>query len=180
MDEKQSQSPRNRVSPLDEKQLGVESSVPPPESPDTPLWLKIALDKVGTREVSGPENNPDIVAFHAAVDGQGLADEIPWCASFVNWALQQAGVPGTRSRLARSFLSYGKHCEPTLGCIVVLRRGEPWQGHVGFYLGQRDEFVLLYGGNQSNSVRTSSYRKENVLDYRWPIIEAWLATKGIV
>lgn len=33
------------------------------------------------------------------------AQSTPWCAAFVNWCLKEAGLPGTNSNLAKSFVN---------------------------------------------------------------------------
>lgn len=133
-------------------------------------WMRYAVAEIGQKEISGPENNPRIVAYHAATSIGPSDDETPWCASFVNWCLAQADVAGTGSPAARSFMKWGKAItEPEWGCIVVFSRGSSsWQGHVGFYIGEDENSIRVLGGNQSNSVSESSYPKENLLGYRMP------------
>jgi uncharacterized protein (TIGR02594 family) len=82
-------------------------------------------------------------------------DATPWCATFVNAVLQQAGLPmsapvGSADLLrAKSFLTYGTPlAEPAVGCIVVFDR--PGGGHVGFYTGETLKAYRILGGNQAN------------------------------
>ena len=64
-----------------------------------------------------------------------------WCADFINLVLERTGYRGTRSRLARSFASYGTRVAgPQVGSIAVMSRRGPAAssvpgGHVG--VGQR-------------------------------------------
>ena len=60
--------------------------------------------------------------------------------------------------------------KPRPGCIVVFWREslDSWKGHVGFYVGDDVDRVLILGGNQNNSVNISSYSKDKILGYRWP------------
>jgi len=93
-----------------------------------------------------------------------------WCAAYVNATLAQAGIAGTGSNMARSFLQWGQAVTvPQKGDLVVLSRGDPNgpQGHVGFFDGfNEDGSVRILGGNQSDSVSVSSYPAQQVLGYR--------------
>jgi len=137
--------------------------------PEIP-WLQVARSQIGVTEVPGAGNNPQIVAYHAATSIGASDDEVPWCASFVNWCLKESGTPGTGSPAARSFLSWGRPIDaPVEGCLCVFSRGiEPWQGHVGFYVGETTSRIRVLGGNQSNQVKVSEYPKADLLGYRMP------------
>lgn len=136
-------------------------------------WYTAARAEIGTTEVPGSENNPRIVDYHRETWTGQSDDSVAWCASFVNWCLKEAGIAGTGSPAARSFLQWGREIpEPVKGCIVVLKRGnQAWQGHVGFYEGEADDpmHFRLLGGNQNDSVNVSTYRKSDVLGYRMPV-----------
>ena len=93
-----------------------------------------------------------------------------WCAAYVNATLAQAGIAGTGSNLARSFLNWGDAVSvPQKGDLVVLSRGDPNgpQGHVGFFDGfNEDGSVRILGGNQGDAVSIASYSADRVLGYR--------------
>ena len=55
-----------------------------------PLWYNIALKERGVIELPGPRHNPRILEYHRASNGNFDSDEIPWCASFVNWCLHSS------------------------------------------------------------------------------------------
>ncbi len=138
-------------------------------------WFEIAQREMSTREYRGSiRNNPRILEYHRSTtlpESMARLDETPWCSSFVNWCVMRAGVKGTRSAMARSWLKWGKRIrEPRKGCIVVFSRprGGPNAGHVGFYAGETGKSIKLLGGNQSNAVSIASYPKSRVLGYRWP------------
>jgi uncharacterized protein (TIGR02594 family) len=139
---------------------------------EDPLWLKIALAEIGVKEVLGAKNNPRIIEYHAKTSLKASSDEVPWCAAFVNWCLAEAGKNGTNSASARSFLRYGA---PVLddfkrGDILIFKRGkEPWMGHVAFYLGQTGDLFKVVGGNQSNMVKISYYKKSDLIGVRRPV-----------
>lgn len=144
-----------------------------------PPWLERAIGKIGTKEIPGPEDHPDIVEFHATTTLRATDDETAWCSSFVNWCMK--GIcDRTKSARARSWLRWGVPLGyPAVGCVVILARGggnQPGveltraQGHVGLFVGFADGGdVLLLGGNQSNSVCVTAYPASRVLGYRWPV-----------
>ncbi|WP_426322522.1 TIGR02594 family protein [Pseudoduganella sp. R-43] len=138
---------------------------------NTPPWLAIAIGELGIAAYPVGSSNPRINSYHAGTNIEGYDDKVSWCSSFVNWSFAQAGIAGTASALARSWLEWGEEIErPVPGCVAVLWRDDPasWKGHVGFYLREDPEFVHLLGGNQLGQVREHFYPKSMVLAYRWP------------
>lgn len=135
-----------------------------------PNWLTVALAEQGQTEEPGPNHNPRVVEYHSRTSLAAKDDETPWCASFVSWTMVEVGLQNPNTARARDFLYYGQAMQtPQIGSIVVLSRGSsPSQGHVGFYMGERDDKILVLGGNQSNSVNIAPYAKARVLAYRWP------------
>lgn len=148
---------------------------PTPEPPaggyDPEKWMTIARGEIGVKEYSGKfNNNPRIVEYHKATSLGASEDEVSWCASFVGWVLQQAGFTGTRSALARSYLTWGSALsEPRYGAVVIFRRGNSATfGHVAFIQKFDDTHIWCLGGNQSDSVKVSRFSRSSVLGYRWP------------
>jgi len=139
-----------------------------------PRYLEIAEDEIGTKEVPGPGNHPRIVEYHSSTTLGNWArskDSVPWCSSFVNWCVTQAGLKGTDNALARSWMTWGEPVdEPRLGDIVVIKRlargrdrrtGSFGGYHVAFYVRRRRGRLRLLGGNQRNAVRYSNYWVRN-------------------
>jgi uncharacterized protein (TIGR02594 family) len=141
---------------------------------EAPLWLAIASRELGVREYPGAAANPRIRHYHEATSLKATSDEVPWCSAFANWCMDEAGLSGTGSAAARSWLRWGVGlAEPRPGAIAVLRRGtNPAQGHVAFFLSRRGAFLELLGGNQGNQVRVSSYPGRLLLGYRWPAVSS--------
>lgn len=148
-------------------------------SPVAPLlppspWYEIAFREMerGVNELPGSaDNNPRIIEYFTATNYRATKDETPWCSAFANWCMREAGIPGTRSAAARSWLKWGEEAAddpPRIGTVVVLRRGKGWQGHVGFYHSTERGRLMLLGGNQGNRVSIASYRATDVLGLRWP------------
>ena len=133
----------------------------------------------GVSEIEGPDDDPRIVEYHATTTLAATDDEVPWCSSFVNWCMKEAGLLRTGSARARSWLRWGTAFTfPAYGAVCILQRGSGLQpgpgvidapGHVGFYAGIASAGgMLLLGGNQSNAVTIAAYSNSRVLGYRWP------------
>ncbi len=143
-------------------------------------WLIIALKEVGQCEIRGGEN-ARIIEYHASTTLKAREDEIPWCSSFINWCLKQAGITGTNSAAAKSWLSWGRAIEsPEKGCICVIKQkktghdaatGSASGYHVGFFINSDFERIFLLGGNQSNKVKVSGFNLKSyeVCGYRMPV-----------
>lgn len=101
-------------------------------------WIKIAMAELGVLEIKGAEHNPLIIEYHSTT-GQFQDDETPWCSSFVNWVITQAGLKGTNSAKAASWKDWGQKLnKPAYGCIGVQIRADG-TGHVGFYNRQNEK-----------------------------------------
>lgn len=136
-----------------------------------PSWYALARKEIGQREIDGTEANPRILDYYRlAGTGWVRDDAVPWCAAFANAMLAQAGIEGTGSLAARSFLNWGRKVStPYRGCIVVFRRGsQPWQGHVGFVEKLSDASVWCLGGNQGDGVNIRRFARLKVLGFRQP------------
>lgn len=144
------------------------------------LMLAHALGELGVREVPGPRSHPRIDEYYRAAGlrpdeaGELGSDDstTPWCGCFAAWVVAQCGFePPRHPYRARNWMQWGYGIDvPRPGCIVVLSRGRPWQGHVGFYVGHtadRGDIALL-GGNQGNAVSVALYSAKRVLGYRHP------------
>jgi uncharacterized protein (TIGR02594 family) len=147
-----------------------------PGTPTTPRWLTVAQGEIGQREINGAAHNPRILAYQQATSLRATDDETPWCAAFVCWCLEEAGIESTRSSRARSFTSWGRKLVPSEvgpGAVVVFWRGRTrneGKGHVGFYVGgaPTGTRIAVLGGNQSDSVKIGAYSTDRVLGYYWP------------
>lgn len=135
-----------------------------------PKWLEIAEKEIGVKEISGNVDNQRIVEYHAETSLHAQDDETPWCSSFVNWCVNEAGYHGSGKANARSWLAWGVLITiPVLGCVVVLQRGDSnVSGHVGFFYGyDGQDKIKILGGNQGDQVSIASFSKNKVLGYRW-------------
>jgi uncharacterized protein (TIGR02594 family) len=86
----------------------------------------------------------------------------PWCASFVNWCLKQAGYPPTAAPASSQSFKRDKHYvlidKPLYGAIAVFTdKKHPGRGHVGFlYALDEKGGPIILGGNQSDAINFES------------------------
>ncbi len=68
---------------------------------------ELALD---VREFPNSANNPRIVMYHRTTNASsGTSDIVPWCSSFVNYCVEQAGWIGTNSQRALTWEDWGQN-----------------------------------------------------------------------
>ncbi len=136
-----------------------------------PRWLVLAWEDLGIAETPGPRHTERVVRYYADVGHAQVADdETAWCAAFLGSCLERAGVPSTRSLLARSYLAWGEPAAAASpGTIAVLSRGnDPALGHVAFVVGSTPTDLILLGGNQSDAVTVDLFPRTRLLALRWP------------
>jgi uncharacterized protein (TIGR02594 family) len=135
-----------------------------------PAWYALALAERDVKEAPGAADNPTVRAYYRdAGHPQVKHDSVPWCAAFVGAMLARSGIAPSGSLAARSYLDWGvRLATPRQGCIVVLKRGKGWQGHVTFFDREDNGLYVCLGGNQSDKVCFAPYRKSLVLGLRWP------------
>lgn len=135
-----------------------------------PLWLTEARRHMGVREIPGVNHHPLIVQMWKTIKRGGIKDdETPWCAAFVGFCLENVGIVSSRFESARSYLTWGLPLDrPVHGCVVVFTRAGG--GHVGFLVGvDRQDNLLILGGNQGNAVNVRAFPRSRVTGYRWPL-----------
>jgi uncharacterized protein (TIGR02594 family) len=133
-------------------------------------WMAIAETELANG-VKETRSNPRIEEYFATTSFGRHPDSEPWCSAFANFCVTQSGVEGTNSALALSWLDWGQDAGGFVpGCIVVLSRGTPGQGHVGFFVGQdANGSISLLGGNQHDSVNVSTFPSARVIGMRVPL-----------
>jgi len=138
-----------------------------------PDWYLIAQKELGIHETSGPEATVRIIEYNKHTSLKATSDEVAWCSSFANFCIDSAGLLGTHSAAARSWLDWGvKLTKPRLGCIVVFKRGtDPNAGHVAFcdHPDISNGIIRVIGGNQGDAVKLARFPVANVIGYRWPV-----------
>lgn len=144
-----------------------------------PLWLKKAFKDEGVAEIRGGEN-PRIIEMHDRCTLHAKEDEIAWCSAAVCCWMEESGVLSTKSAAAKSWESWGVALDkPRRGCVCIVRQkatgrdattGSVSGYHVGLWLGEENNRVTLWGGNQHDMVKQSSFGlgSYNIVAYRWP------------
>lgn len=151
---------------------------PPPDAPGPPgtgggnLGSSIdqAMKLVGLNE----SKHRAILADYMKTGGRSLSGEQnAWCAAFVNGVVQQAGMEGTGSWAAKSFLKWGKSVgasdEILKGDVFVFDRGrDPSKGHVGISTGRTGKNAKgettyeMLQGNHGDSVGTTWHTRGGI------------------
>lgn len=130
----------------------------------------IALSEYGVKETPGSNHSPEVMKyFHESGFSTVKDDETSWCSAFMNWCMMKAGIEGTGSLAARSWIKWGIPIDnPQPGDIVVFWRVSPesWEGHVGFFIRKANSIVYTLGGNQSNTINIQGYPESQILGYR--------------
>jgi uncharacterized protein (TIGR02594 family) len=145
-------------------------------------WMAIAEAELGIHEDSIPgHHNQRIVEYHQATSLRAATDEVPWCSSFVNWVMKQAGYRGSNNALAKSWLEWGLSMDaPREGAVVVIKKkgatsdvttGSSTGFHVAFFVSSSQAHIRLLGGNQGDEVKYSNFSLKgyDIKGYRWPI-----------
>jgi len=144
---------------------------PPPAGTSAAKPIDIARQELalGVAEIAGEEDNPRIVMYHRTTAGGAAPDETAWCSSFVNFCVEQTGLRGTDSKVARSWHDqhWGRDVTsaPREGDIVVFSRHSPTDvgGHVGFFIADEDDQIRILGGNQGNRISIRLFPKDGSL-----------------
>lgn len=145
----------------------------PPTAIAVPQWIRVALGEIGVIEDVRPgKSNPRVSQYHAITRAGAATDDVPWCASFVGFCLEMAGVTSTKSKAAASYATWGEACDsPYFGSVIVFGKSDPdakGTGHVGFCLGVSGPDVYVLGGNQNNRVSIATRKKSAIVATRWP------------
>lgn len=142
-----------------------------------PGWIDLAEAELGVSEIAGKAQNSRIAEYHDSVEGfEGKRTENnPWCASFINWVLEEAGYKGAESAWSHAWKSWGDGLsKPAVGSVAFIDWGKinskkANKGHVGFVVGKTTEGkIVLLGGNQSDKVKYSAFPKKWIHAYRVP------------
>lgn len=121
----------------------------------------------GMCEIKGPAHNKKLLSLakKAGFDWY-TKDEIPWCAVMMNICCMIAGIPGTKSAMAKSFLKWGRpisleEARNNIGKVIaVFHRGSSSShpsGHVTTVerISSDGKTIVALGGNQGNCVRSN-------------------------
>ena len=132
-----------------------------------PKHLVVARGELGVKEIYGGGDNPRIVEYHQTCSLKATDDETPWCSAFINWCVIQAGLTGTNSAAAISWMQWGKAvplAQGTPGDLVIFSR--TGGNHVGFYLSHDNNAIRVLGGNQKDEVNIATFSRARFLGLR--------------
>lgn len=99
-------------------------------------------------------------------NGTKNESQISWCASFVNWVMENNGMDGVDSdsnwdsvrALKWADWKNGKKIDnPVYGAMAVKKRNGG--GHIGFVVGKKGNKLVILGGNQGNKLNAVTYEK---------------------
>ena len=117
-------------------------------------WVLALRAKEGKSEIEDEEELTEWLGHNPNDDDE---DGLAWCASGLNAALRDAGLPTTGSMAAISFNDYGYECEEKDGAILVF---QPKQGK------RRISHVCVrVNGNRALGANQGDCLKESNLDY---------------
>lgn len=141
-----------------------------------PKMLVEALKLYGTKEVTGPKDNPDIMGWAKETNTVYSADSVAWCGLFISVVAKRAGWdyhPKGNALWARNWASWGNsQTKAMLGDVLVFPRGAG--GHVAIYVGEDETHYHILGGNQSDTVNIVRKAKTPILAIRrspWKIAQ---------
>jgi uncharacterized protein (TIGR02594 family) len=145
----------------------------PAADPSWPEWYRLAYEDLGVAECPGICNNRTVVQYYADAGFPAVkSDDVAWCAAFVGAMLERAGIPCSKSLMARSYERWGEDASasPRIGDVVTIWRGSKrsaW-GHVFFYAGETATHVKGLGGNQADMVSLALFPKSRITSIRRP------------
>lgn len=148
-----------------------------------PEWIAAAEQEYGVGEAEETDKKK-ISEYHSTTKNlpkagkKQLAEETPWCSSFVNWVMIQAGIEGTNSRSSHSWRNWGDTLDkPAVGSVAFIDWGPIYpdkpdkqgKGHVGFVVGKTDKGrIVLLGGNQGDKVKYAAFKASVIVNYHVP------------
>lgn len=143
-------------------------------------WMDVAWEQegAGVEEIGGPAAHKSIIGYFRTLNRPDVtSDETAWCAAFYFYCLRQAGVdvsaiPEKDILLAASAAKLGTRLDgPRLACARISKRiegGRVVGHHVAFVTGWTATRVKLLGGNQSNKVCETEFKRNASDIYIWP------------
>lgn len=140
-----------------------------PHSQDDAPWMEVAIKEGKDRwqwgkvkEANGGINYHDKIGWGKSYPTM-TGDTRAWCASFINYCLQETGYSSTKHPGAKSFIKHSDFIKltddinkPIYGAIAVFSNS----GHVALaYCITKDGEIGVLGGNQANSVTVNPAKK---------------------
>ncbi|MFM0021355.1 TIGR02594 family protein [Paraburkholderia azotifigens] len=129
----------------------------PAVSPQAP-WMEKALEQAKLWHGQKEDVITKTINYHKEVGGNLkslVGNGNPWCASFANWCLMQAGYPITATPMDSQSFRHSKNFvkidKPVFGAVAVYKHTKG--GHAAFvYAKTKAGSPILLGGNQSDAI----------------------------
>jgi len=137
-----------------------------------PPWMEIALEEAKKAKYVEETLSPTTEMankYHTYIGKSNANGSTAWCASFVNWCLNEAGQKNAKSAGSQSVLwnegkLFKRIDEPVYGCIVLMTNyvkstgKSNSHGHVTFLYGlDANGDLICLGGNQNDRLKFSRY-----------------------
>mgnify|MGYP007100062363 CR=1 FL=1 len=187
-------SPVSGVAPVYPKPLVIagvnvhprfETKLPKPYTHLHPFDVMRAY--VGQKEIKGDKDNVLIAHFHEHSSNLGshsntndYHDEVPHCASAINWVADMSGCKKTGSAAAASYSDYGNPRQGDwveVGDIIHKRTGT--QNHVTLcnkrFNRRTDKTYEGCGSNQNDAINVSTYKVSDIKS-----VQMWKTLPGTV
>lgn len=133
--------------------------------------LDVARSVEGQKEIPGPRHNAFIAHLHehsgnlgTHSEGADYSDEVPHCASGLNWCADMAGCEKTDNALARSWIRYGNARDGDWveeGDIITIGTSHVTLCNKRFNR-KKSRFFEGFGFNQGNSIKASRYKVASI------------------
>ncbi len=145
--------------------------------------LHAALSLGGIREIEGPRNSASIMEMYRTAGAQWVKSEtVPWCSAAACHVAELAGAHNPKTLRAREWADipakYATRIESVdlliPGDFVLLSRGtNPRKGHIAVHLHPVRGRLVLFGGNQRDSMCASEFSKKRfIVGFRMELLEA--------
>lgn len=139
-----------------------------------PTHIMFAALELGVKETRPRKLNRRISEYFMACGNAELDERTSWCGAFVAYILMKSYLERFPVKACQSqwWPRYGYSViEPVLGDIVIFRDVNNNDfGHVGFFIEETKNSILVLGGNQGDSVNYTWYKKKSkklrLLQYR--------------
>jgi hypothetical protein len=163
-------------------------NITPGPIPDNPGYerLDAILNNVLAQDWKerGNPGNPRILECYKVCGNNYTRDQsamaYAWCAAFVSWALETAGIDSLRSMSSQAYNSYGGEVDwrdrsnIRKWDIVVFKSKTRGGGHIGFIKEITSNGVIkVLGGNQGNDAKISNYSFDSRSQYVKSIKRNW-------
>jgi uncharacterized protein (TIGR02594 family) len=118
-------------------------------------WMDVAIREARQWAGSDEKVITKTDNYHRELSLSGQLNTVPWCASFVNFSLKEAGYPFEKSASSQFPVRSKKFIKierPVYGALMVWKKGS--EGHIAFAYAKDSVSgeVIALGGNQNDRI----------------------------